>query len=196
MYTGAAKYNPELISSSLSSLEYIVFMEKILLLLCLATVCTAIFFPFFNLPTKNQNVMNVCIYSVDPSRYMPKCFLCPTNSYASVLQTCVQAAAIPSNVSYTQANCIEQNCAVRRGKRSIATDEDGAPDNSFNRSEPSGPLFEGAQLHQLGPLGNSSLNYGSNRKDLIIVGTVESNAMDVDNTELLLEYEVDSDDGQ
>ncbi|GFU26069.1 uncharacterized protein NPIL_93221 [Nephila pilipes] len=174
-------------------------MEKILLLLCLATACTAIFFPFFNLSNK-QNVMNVCIYSVDPSRYMPKCFLCPSNAYGSVLQTCVQAAAIPSNVSYTQANCIEQNCAVRRGKRSIATDEDGAPDNSFNRSEPSGPLFEGAQLHQLGPLGNSSLNYGSNQKDLdkdqIIDGTVESNAMDVENTELLLEYEVDSDDGQ
>ncbi|GIY95676.1 uncharacterized protein CEXT_447191 [Caerostris extrusa] len=123
-------------------------MEKLLLLLCLATACTAIFFPFFNL-SKQQNVMNVCIYSVDPSRYMPKCFLCPTNSYASVLQTCVQAAAIPSNVSYTQANCIEQNCAIKRGKRSIY--DEGAEENSLNFSDPNAPLFDGAQLHQLGP---------------------------------------------
>ncbi|KAF8792447.1 hypothetical protein HNY73_004039 [Argiope bruennichi] len=138
----------------------------------------------------NQRVMNVCIYSVDPSRYMPKCFLCPTDSYASVLQTCVQAAAIPSNVSYTQANCIEQNCAIRRGKRSI--NDEGAADNSFNFSEPSSPLIEGAQLHQLNP--NASFYYGPNKKsynkDLIIEDTVEANAMDFDDTELLLEYDV------
>ncbi|CAL1262410.1 unnamed protein product [Larinioides sclopetarius] len=163
-------------------------MEKLLVLLCFATVGTAIFFPMLNLKN-NQRVMNVCIYSVDPSRYMPKCFLCPTDSYASVLQTCVQAAAIPSNVSYTQANCIEQNCAIRRGKRSIY--DEGATDNSFNFSDPDSLLIDGAQLHQLNP--KASFYYGPNKKrynkDLIIEDTVEANAVDFDDTELLLEYD-------
>ena len=107
-------------------------MEKIIVLTCLFAASTAIFFPFINLPNQQKSMMNICIYSVNPARYQPKCFLCPSTVYQNVLRACVNAATIPSNITFTQASCIEQNCAIGRGKRSVDVQQ---PDNLLEEFE-------------------------------------------------------------
>ncbi|XP_015930135.2 uncharacterized protein [Parasteatoda tepidariorum] len=156
-------------------------MALIFFLVGYFTVSSAIFFqPFFKIPNQRQSLMNVCIYSVDPAQYQPKCFLCPTSTYGNVLRTCVSAASIPSNVTYTQARCIEQNCAINRGKRSISLD-DGNNGNSIpipqlNSSSPF------VQLYELkNPSMNLTHNYEKYRKlgeKFDIAGEEETLAMD------------------
>ncbi|XP_035221082.1 uncharacterized protein LOC118194020, partial [Stegodyphus dumicola] len=76
----------------------------------------------------------ICLYSNDPSQFTPVCIMCPNTLYPIVLTTCVMGAAIPLNVSYTQANCIVGNCAVNMSpsKFKIKRDASEETKNTFD----------------------------------------------------------------
>ncbi|XP_054721425.1 uncharacterized protein LOC129231201 [Uloborus diversus] len=162
-------------------------MEKIILVFGAATICSAIFLP---LDFSNRKTMvNLCVYSVNPTKYMPKCYLCPTAIYSMVLQTCVNAAAIPTNVSYTQAICLEQNCAIGRGKRSISSSSE--EDNSLEWHEHDSNSVELIQLpNKPQPKGNVSSNY-TDDKSIDIVLEEETYASDDVSFEYEGDYDVD-----
>ncbi|KAG8196110.1 hypothetical protein JTE90_007846 [Oedothorax gibbosus] len=153
-------------------------MEKTFLLLSFVTACSALFFPFFNLQNGRQTMMNICIYSVDPAQYTPKCFLCPSTAYTSVLQTCVQRASIPSNVTYVQAQCIEQNCAINRVSRGRRSIDFSIPDSN-SISSPSSASPSGGNL--IISDGGRDANYTSDDlQGLLVVGEEETVAVDKD----------------
>ncbi|KAG8196112.1 hypothetical protein JTE90_007848 [Oedothorax gibbosus] len=53
---------------------------------------------------------NVCIYSSDPGRFKPKCFLCPEVVYPGALAACANEDG--ETVDFDQASCVENNCEV------------------------------------------------------------------------------------
>ncbi|GFR23192.1 uncharacterized protein TNCT_464521 [Trichonephila clavata] len=64
------------------------------------------------------NYSNVCVYSKEPSKFKPKCFLCPDGAYDAIMQTCLEDddEQLDGNVTYNQATCLEQNCGINYPK--------------------------------------------------------------------------------
>lgn len=89
-------------------------MEKFFILFCTITVCTSTFLDVSSSSKPGAN--NICIYSTDPSKYEPKCFICPLVVYPSALNACVNGTTMPSNITYSSATCIEKNCAINYPK--------------------------------------------------------------------------------
>ncbi|XP_054721408.1 uncharacterized protein LOC129231184 [Uloborus diversus] len=89
-------------------------MKKLIVLWCSLSSTMAFLIPSLQLPfTKQKETFsNVCVYSTDPSKFPPKCFLCPNSAFDNILRACVDAATIPYNVTYVQATCLDQNCAI------------------------------------------------------------------------------------
>ncbi|KFM59113.1 hypothetical protein X975_14232, partial [Stegodyphus mimosarum] len=79
-------------------------------------------------------MMNVCIYSTNPARYQPKCFLCPTTVYPNV---------------------------ISRGKRSVAVgsenslERDPSKHNSFGGVDQLAPLENASLSYDAGHSGNN-----------------------------------------
>ncbi|KFM74524.1 hypothetical protein X975_05562, partial [Stegodyphus mimosarum] len=84
-------------------------MKRFLLLSCFAVMCTA---TFFGRSTSKPDAVNLCIYSLSPDDYAPKCFNCLNAVYSNALKACVNATEMPSNISYSSAKCLERNCAI------------------------------------------------------------------------------------
>ncbi|XP_035221617.1 uncharacterized protein LOC118194569 isoform X2 [Stegodyphus dumicola] len=102
------------------------FMMKLLLIFyCVFAASAAFLLPPFRLPSfgrQKETLSNICVYSSDPARYKPKCFLCPNSAYPNILRACVDSTSIPFNVSYTQASCLEENCAINYPQGTRSTD--------------------------------------------------------------------------
>lgn len=85
-------------------------MQNLFILLFTATVCYGTF-------TKTDDAYNICVYSKDPKQYEPKCFTCPLIVYTNALLACVNGTtAMPSNITYSSATCMEKNCAINYPK--------------------------------------------------------------------------------
>ncbi|KAG8196111.1 hypothetical protein JTE90_007847 [Oedothorax gibbosus] len=91
-------------------------MHVLLLLACFLTAGSAIFFGV--LPKFEKQVTRLCIQSVDPAKFSPQCIKCANSVFPGVVTLCVNGTSIPSNITFQQARCLQQNCLVR-GKRSI-----------------------------------------------------------------------------
>ncbi|GFS59471.1 uncharacterized protein TNCV_3725871 [Trichonephila clavipes] len=98
-------------------------MKVLLLLLWAFVVAESTLFPTFTGKGKRPNLAklisglfnpsqtnysNVCVYSKEPSKFKPKCFLCPDGAYDAI-----DDEQLDGNVTYNQAACMEQNCGVR-----------------------------------------------------------------------------------
>lgn len=66
----------------------------------------------FALVIAGNEAVNLCVYSQNPAKYTPKCFVCPTLVYGSALTACVNGTSMPNNISYSSATCMEKNCAI------------------------------------------------------------------------------------
>nr|XP_042900844.1 uncharacterized protein LOC107448912 [Parasteatoda tepidariorum] len=58
------------------------------------------------------SAVHVCAYSADTTQYTPNCYDCIQDVYNNALMACLNASAMPKNITFKAANCMEGNCKI------------------------------------------------------------------------------------